>query len=313
MPTEMELTLEQTQQGVSYEVSVDPHGFEGTCKDGDGASFKSSSYFLQEMIDNQRSLKDRHGLGFTEDIASTSKTKIEKVGPVDKEMSTVELAVPVPSAREPTSSNEGNRISIVEYEILVSNVRLKVKLELDEWIKDSGYSRHMTGNKDLFSTYKAIDGGQICDKKCKVLFSDTGSEILRDDIPIGRGIRKNGLYIMKIGDSPKDSLCLTSIDDTSTLWHRRLGHANMRLIQSHSSKELVRNLPELKFKSHFCDACNIGKQVHASHNAKNMVSTTKCLELLHMDLVHRPFKVTEETFTLWKLSMTTQDTLGQDS
>ncbi|GKB69344.1 26.5 kDa heat shock protein, mitochondrial-like protein isoform X1 [Tanacetum coccineum] len=36
MPTEMELTLEQTQQGVSYEVSVDPHGFEGISKDGDG-------------------------------------------------------------------------------------------------------------------------------------------------------------------------------------------------------------------------------------------------------------------------------------
>ncbi|GJY39958.1 hypothetical protein Tco_0426322 [Tanacetum coccineum] len=32
MPTEMELTLEQTQQGVSYEVSVDPHGFEGNLK-----------------------------------------------------------------------------------------------------------------------------------------------------------------------------------------------------------------------------------------------------------------------------------------
>ncbi|GJZ95824.1 retrovirus-related pol polyprotein from transposon TNT 1-94 [Tanacetum coccineum] len=31
-PTEMELTLEQTQQGVSYEVSVDPHGFEGYLK-----------------------------------------------------------------------------------------------------------------------------------------------------------------------------------------------------------------------------------------------------------------------------------------
>ncbi|GJW35259.1 retrovirus-related pol polyprotein from transposon TNT 1-94 [Tanacetum coccineum] len=121
---------------------------------------------------------------------------------------------------------------------------------------------------------------QLCDKKCKVLFSDTGSEILKDDITIGRGIGKNGLYIIKKGNSPKDSLCLTSIDDTSTLWHRRLGHANMRLIQSLSSKELVRNLPKLKFKSHFCDACNIGKH----HKAKNMVSTTKCLELLHMDL-----------------------------
>ncbi|GJR66982.1 hypothetical protein Tco_0013047 [Tanacetum coccineum] len=43
MPTEMELTLEQTQQGVSYEVSVDPHGFEGIFKDGDGAPSKSIS------------------------------------------------------------------------------------------------------------------------------------------------------------------------------------------------------------------------------------------------------------------------------
>ncbi|GJX20454.1 hypothetical protein Tco_0223131 [Tanacetum coccineum] len=40
-----------------------------------------------------------------------------------------------------------------------NEVRLKVKLEPDEWIKDSGCSRHMTGNKDLFSTYKAIDRG----------------------------------------------------------------------------------------------------------------------------------------------------------
>ncbi|GKE58765.1 retrovirus-related pol polyprotein from transposon TNT 1-94, partial [Tanacetum coccineum] len=89
---------------------------------------------------------------------------------------------------------------------------------------------------------------QICDKKCKVLFSDTGSEILKDSITIGRGIRKNALYIMKMGKSPKDSLCLTLIDYTLTLWHRRLGHANMRLIQSLSSKELVRNLPKLKFE-----------------------------------------------------------------
>ncbi|GKA38569.1 retrovirus-related pol polyprotein from transposon TNT 1-94 [Tanacetum coccineum] len=207
-----------------------------------------------------------------------------------------------------------------------SSSSLDIKLKPDEWIKDSGCSRHMAGNKDLFSSYKAINGvnvvfgsnnkskivrkgtitnnslnihdvshvenlsfnllsiGQICDKKFKVLFSETGSEILKDDITIGRGIRKNDLYIMKMGNSPKDSLCLTSIDDTLTLWHRRLGHANMRLIQSLSSKELVRNLPKLKFENHFCDACNIGKQVHTSHKAKNMVSTTKCLELLHMDL-----------------------------
>ncbi|GJU44383.1 retrovirus-related pol polyprotein from transposon TNT 1-94 [Tanacetum coccineum] len=74
------------------------------------------------------------------------------------------------------------------------------------------------------------------------------------------------------------------IDENSTLCHRRLGHANMRLIQSLASKKLVKNLPKLKFDQHFYDACKIGKQAHASHKAKNVVSTTRCLELLNMDL-----------------------------
>ncbi|GJX83243.1 retrovirus-related pol polyprotein from transposon TNT 1-94 [Tanacetum coccineum] len=229
-------------------------------------------------------------------------------------MPSIEPVLPVPLITEPACSDEQHR------------VRQKVNLEPDEWIQDSGCSRHMTRNKDLFSSYKTFNGGnvlfgsntkikiigkgtishnslsihdvshvenlsfnllsvgQICDKKCKVLFSETDSEIIKDGITIGKGIRKHGLYIMKLGNSPKDALCLTSIDDSSTLWHRRLGHANMRLIQSLSSKELVRNLPKLKFEKLFCDACNVGKQVHESHKAKNMVSTSKCLELLHMDL-----------------------------
>ncbi|GKF96857.1 zf-CCHC domain-containing protein, partial [Tanacetum coccineum] len=39
-----------------------------------------------------------------------------------------------------------------------NEVCLKVNLKPDEWIKDSGFSRYMTGNKDLFSSYKTIDG-----------------------------------------------------------------------------------------------------------------------------------------------------------
>ncbi|GJW87498.1 zf-CCHC domain-containing protein [Tanacetum coccineum] len=203
---------------------------------------------------------------------------------------------------------------------------LGVDLEPDEWIKDSGCSKHMTGNRKLFSTYKAYNGGnvifgsnlrgniigkgtisndslkidnvehvdnlgfnllsigQICDNKCRVTFSEHDSEITKDGKVIGRGIRKKGLYVMKLGNKPKDQICLATIDENSTLWHRRLGHANMRLIQSLASKELVRNLPKLKFDQHFCDACKMGKQAHASHKAKNIVLTTRCLELLHMDL-----------------------------
>ncbi|GJS96621.1 retrovirus-related pol polyprotein from transposon TNT 1-94 [Tanacetum coccineum] len=101
---------------------------------------------------------------------------------------------------------------------------------------------------------------QICDNKCRVTFSEHDSEITKDGKVIGRGIRKKRLYVMKLGNKPKDKICLATIDENSTLWHRRLGHANMRLIQSLASKELVRNLPKLKFNQHFCDACKIGKK-----------------------------------------------------
>nr|GEV95754.1 retrovirus-related Pol polyprotein from transposon TNT 1-94 [Tanacetum cinerariifolium] len=151
-----------------------------------------------------------------------------------------------------------------------SEICLGVDLEPDEWIKDRECSRHMTG--------------QICDNKCRVTFSEHDSEITIDGKVIGRGIKKKGLYVMNLGNKPKDQIFLETIDENSTLWHRRLGLTNMRLIQSLASKELVRNLPKLKFDQHFGDACKIRKQVHASHNAKNIVSTTRCLELLHMDL-----------------------------
>ncbi|GKD79185.1 retrovirus-related pol polyprotein from transposon TNT 1-94 [Tanacetum coccineum] len=189
-----------------------------------------------------------------------------------------------------------------------SEICLGINLERDEWIKDSGCTKHMTENRKLLSTYKEYNRGnvifgsnlrgniidkgtishdslnianiehvdnlgfnllsvsQIFDNKCKVIFSKHDSEITEDGKVIG--IRKSGLYVMKLRKKPKDKICLTTIDENSTLWHRRVGHANMHLIQSLASKELVKNLPKLKFDQHFRDACKIRKQAHASHKAK---------------------------------------------
>ncbi|GKC74401.1 retrovirus-related pol polyprotein from transposon TNT 1-94, partial [Tanacetum coccineum] len=57
---------------------------------------------------------------------------------------------------------------------------LGVDLEPNEWIKDSECSKHMTGDRKLFSSYKAYNGGQICDNKCRVTFSEHDSEITKD-------------------------------------------------------------------------------------------------------------------------------------
>nr|GEU54900.1 retrovirus-related Pol polyprotein from transposon TNT 1-94 [Tanacetum cinerariifolium] len=138
--------------------------------------------------------------------------------------------------------------------------------------------------KDVPKRGSWSNSGEEDDEKVKnetCLVARASSE---DGKVIGRGIRKKSLYVMKLRNKPKDKICLATIDENYTLWHRRLGHTTMRLIQSLASKELVRNLPKLKFDQHFCDACKIGKQAHASHKAKNIVSMTRCLELLHMDL-----------------------------
>nr|GEU63424.1 retrotransposon protein [Tanacetum cinerariifolium] len=42
-----------------------------------------------------------------------------------------------------------------------NEICLGINLEPDEWIKDSGCSKHMTGNRKLFSTYKAYNRGNV--------------------------------------------------------------------------------------------------------------------------------------------------------
>ncbi|GJS65265.1 hypothetical protein Tco_0679829 [Tanacetum coccineum] len=56
---------------------------------------------------------------------------------------------------------DGSTIKVARPAHLPGSVCLRTCLEPDEWIKDSGCSKHMTGNKSLFSTYKAYDGGNV--------------------------------------------------------------------------------------------------------------------------------------------------------
>ncbi|GKC21290.1 hypothetical protein Tco_1023440 [Tanacetum coccineum] len=48
---------------------------------------------------------------------------------------------------------------------------LGVDLEPNEWIKDSGCSKHMTGNQKLFSSYKAYNGGYSQNSKAYIILN----------------------------------------------------------------------------------------------------------------------------------------------
>ncbi|GKB57770.1 zf-CCHC domain-containing protein [Tanacetum coccineum] len=92
------------------------------------ASFENSSSSLWKMVEMQKPSKDKYGLGYTKDIASTSTNKIKNLGPQIDEMLFVEPATPAPSATEPACSDEQNWLSAAKTEnakkakILGSNI-----------------------------------------------------------------------------------------------------------------------------------------------------------------------------------------------
>ncbi|GJT43558.1 copia protein [Tanacetum coccineum] len=106
------------------------------------------------------------GLGFDNRKASTSKTKV---------MSFVGSFAENATDRS-TIRGHGSTIP--------GSVCLRTCLELDEWIKDSSCSKHMTGNKSLFSTYKAYDGGNV------VFGSNLKGKIIGKGIDIAKIARK---------------------------------------------------------------------------------------------------------------------------
>ena len=199
-----------------------------------------------------------------------------------------------------------------------------------KWYLDSGCSRHMTGNKDLFTSLKEKDGGnvnfgdnskgkvvgigsignssicindvlyveglkhnllsisQLCDKGFKVCFHALCCEIIyisTNSIAF-IGHRHSNVYVIDLHSIASNDLCLMSTkEEDMWLWHRRLGHASIDVLEKLSKKDLVKGLPKLVFKrDRICDACALGKQTRTSFKSKNVVSTSRPLQLLHMDL-----------------------------
>ena len=67
--------------------------------------------------------------------------------------------------------------------------------------------------------------------------------------------------------------------------YKRQDHASLSLLNKLISKDLVVGLPSIKYNDDkVCDACARGKQVRNFFKLKNYTSTTRLLEMLHMDL-----------------------------
>ena len=143
--------------------------------------------------------------------------------------------------------------------------------------------------------HNLLSVSQLCDKDNLVVFSpkhylviniNTGDVVLR-------GKRHKNVYKVCISSLPQNDLtCLSALYEDVMLWHMRLGHASLSLLNKLVSKDLVIGLPSIKYNDgKACDACARGKQVKNSFKLKNCVSTTRPLEMLHVDLCG-PMRIT---------------------
>ncbi|WRX11446.1 Integrase [Theobroma cacao] len=101
------------------------------------------------------------------------------------------------------------------------------------------------------------------------------------------GKRLKNMYVIFLEDLDLNSeVCfVVNAENDSWLWHRRLGHVSMHTMSKLIKKNLVAGLSKLKFeKDRVCDACQLGKQVRTSFKTKKIMSTSRPLELLHIDL-----------------------------
>jgi transposase InsO family protein len=120
------------------------------------------------------------------------------------------------------------------------------------------------------------------------LFTNEGVTVFkREDSSIAFiGRLKGKVYLLDFSkEIVEPKTCLVAKSDLGWLWHRRLAHVGMRNLAKLQKGEHILGLTNVIFeKDRLCSTCQAGKQVGAPHPAKNKMTTSRPLKLLHMDL-----------------------------
>nr|GFA08013.1 putative ribonuclease H-like domain-containing protein [Tanacetum cinerariifolium] len=154
-----------------------------------------------------------------------------------------------------------------------------------------GKGKIKTGKLDFEDVYfvkvlkfNLFSVSQMCDKKNIVLFTDTECLVLTPDFKLPdesqvllRVPRENNMYNVNLKNIVPSRdltyLFANATIDKSNLWHRRLGHINIKTINKLVKSNIVRGLPTKVFENNnTCVTCKKGKQHRASYKTKPVSS-----------------------------------------
>jgi transposase InsO family protein len=134
--------------------------------------------------------------------------------------------------------------------------------------------------------YNLLSVSQLCKMGYSCLFTNIGVIVFRrsDDSVAFKGVLEGQLYLVDFNRAELDT-CLIAKTNMGWLWQRRLAHVGMKNLHKLLKGEHILGLTNVHFeKDRVCSACQVEKQVGVHHPHKNIMTTDKPLELLHMDL-----------------------------
>jgi hypothetical protein len=152
------------------------------------------------------------------------------------------------------------------------------------------YHDHSISNIFLVDSlnYNLLSVSQLCKMSYNCLFIDVGVTIFRrsDDSIAFKGVLDGQLYLVDFNDNNVElDTCLIAKTNMGWLWHRWLAHVGMKNLHKLLKGEHILGLSNVHFeKDRIYSAYQAGTQVGAHHSHKNVMTTDRPLELLHMDL-----------------------------
>ena len=126
---------------------------------------------------------------------------------------------------------------------------------------------------------------QVCDKGYNINFEFETCQICNEDTSkvVFTGKRFNNTYPLNIHHNIFVNECLISKADESELWHMRLAHIHTDHLNMLNTKDLVSHSPKIKFENNrICDACLKGKHTRSFFKLKDIISSNKPLDILHV-------------------------------
>jgi hypothetical protein len=136
--------------------------------------------------------------------------------------------------------------------------------------------------------YNLLSVSQLCKIGYNCLFNDTSVTVFRrsDDSVAFKGVLDGQLYLVDFNDNKAElDTYLIAKTNMGWLWHHRLAHVGKKNLHKLLKGEHILGLTNVHFeKDRICSACQAGKQVGVHHPHKNIMTTDRLLELLHMDL-----------------------------